>query len=216
MSVGIMRSGPRGATLASVAIIVVAAIRARGRIPRQVWLLVALAGLIAAVIFSPSLIGKFLDRNQSDPYNYARIGIWKSSLEVIAQRPLLGVGFGQFVHVSKRFTFPVEGQVARYLKRIGMAHSEYLQHMAELGIPAALLLFVLLGYLMHLVWKRSRTAWPENRCFHEAAIYTAVGVGSHALVDNCWTIPVTAASLVVISLADPLPLRAKEAPRRWP
>src|SRR2546427_9661366 len=186
MFFGIIRTASRGATLASLAIVIVAAIRARGRIPRQVWLLVALAGLIAAVIFSPSLIGKFLDRNQSDPYNYARIGIWKSSLEVIAQRPLLGVGFGQFVHVSKRFTFPVEGQVARYLKRIGMAHSEYLQHMAELGIPAALLLFVLLGYLMHLVWKRSRTAWPENRCFHEAAIYTAVGVGSHALVDNCW------------------------------
>jgi len=216
MFFGIIRTASRGATLASLAIMVVAAIRARGRIPRQVWLLVALAGLIAAVVFSPSLIRKFLDRNQSDPYNYARIEIWKSSLEVIAQRPLLGVGFGQFIHVSKRFTFPVEGQVARYLKRIGMAHSEYLQHMAELGIPAALLLFVLLGYVMHVVWKRSRTAWPENRCFYEAAIYTAVGVGAHALVDNCWTIPVTAASLVVISLADPLPLRAKEAPRRLP
>jgi len=129
---------------------------------------------------------------------------------------MLGVGFGQFVHVSKRFTFPVEGQVARYLKRIGISHSEYLQHMAELVIPAALLLFGLVGYLIYIVWKRSRMAWPENRCFHEAAIFTAVGVGSHALVDNCWTIPVTAASMVVISLADPLPLRLRAAQRRWP
>src|SRR5204862_8085534 len=94
---GIIRTGSRGATLASVAIIVVAAIRARGRIPRQVWLAAGLAALIAVVVFSPSLIAKFLDRNQSDPYNYARISIWKSSLDVIAQRPFLGIGFGQFI-----------------------------------------------------------------------------------------------------------------------
>ena len=195
--------------------LIIAAIRARDRIPRQVWLALALGGLLLAIAFSPDLILKFVDRNQSDPYNYARISIWKSALKVIAERPVLGVGFGQFVHISKRFSFPVEGQVTRYLKRIGMAHSEYLQHMAELGIPAALLLFCLLGYLVLLVWKRSETTWIENRCFHEAALLTAVGVGAHALVDNCWTIPVTAASLIVISLADPLPLASRETARQW-
>src|SRR5207244_12112113 len=174
-----------------------------------------LAALIAVVVFSPSLIAKFLDRNQSDPYNYARIGIWKSSLDVIAQRPMLGVGFGQFVHVSKRFTFPVEGRVARYLKRIGIAHSEYLQHVAELGIPAALLLFGLLGYLIYIAWKRSRMAWPENRCFHEAAIFTAVGVGSPALGDNFWIIPVNASPRVVISLVDPHALSLRVEQSRW-
>jgi tetratricopeptide (TPR) repeat protein len=212
---GIIRTASRGAILAAIAMFVVAAIRARQRIPRQVWLFTALIGLILAVKYSPDLISKFLDRNQSDPYNYARILVWKSSLKVIAEKPLLGVGFGQFVHISKRFSFPVEGQVARYLKRIGMAHSEYLQHMAELGIPAALFLFCLLGYLMFQVWKRTATAWNENRCFHEAAILTAIGVAAHALVDNCWTIPVTAASLSVVSLADPLPLVPRKTPHQW-
>src|SRR5947208_3266510 len=215
MFFGIIRTGSRGAMLPSVALIVMAGIRARGRIPRQVWLAAGLAALIAVVVFSPSLIAKFLDRNQSDPYNYARISIWKSSLDVIGHRPMLGVGFGQFVHVSKRFTFPVDGRVARYLKRIGIAHSEYLQHVAELGIPAALLLFGLVGYLIYIVWKRSRMAWPENRCFHEAAIFTAVGIGTHALVDNCWTIPVTASGLVVLSLADFLPLRQRSRAALW-
>ena len=79
MFFGIIRTGSRGATLASVAILIVAAIRTRGRIPRQVWLVAGLAALIAVVVFSPSLIAKFLDRNQSDPYNYARIGVWRSS-----------------------------------------------------------------------------------------------------------------------------------------
>jgi tetratricopeptide (TPR) repeat protein len=180
-----------------------------------VWLGIGLAGLLAAVLTSPYLIGKFLDRGESDPYNYARTEIWLSSLHVIADSPVLGVGFGQFLHISKRFTLPVEGPVARYMKRAQMAHNEYLQHIAEFGAPAALLLFLLLGYLVYLVGKRANTAWPELRCFHEAALLTAVGVGIHALVDNCWTIPVTASGLVVLALADPLPVIKRQSSYRW-
>jgi O-antigen ligase len=213
---GIVRTSSRGGTLAAMAMITVAAIRARGRIPRQVWLVTGLAALLAAVLTSPFLIGKFIDRGDVDPYNYARKEIWLSSVNVIAEKPMLGVGFGQFFHVSKRFTLPIDGFVARYLKRAQMAHNEYLQHLAELGIPTAMLLFVLLGYLVYQSAKRAATAWPEYRYFHEAALFTAVGVGTHALVDNCWTIPVTASSLVVLALADPLPLIKRDsASYRW-
>jgi tetratricopeptide (TPR) repeat protein len=101
------------------------------------------------------------------------------------------------------------------MKRAQMAHNEYLQHMAEQGIPAAMLLFSILGYLVYLAWRRARTAWPDFQMFHEAALLTATGVGLHALVDNCWTIPVTASCLVVLSLADPLPLQNKVSARTW-
>jgi len=212
---GIVKTSSRGATLAAMAMIVFAAVRSRGRIPRQIWLVVGLAGLLAVLLTSPYLVGKFLDRGEADPYNYARTEIWKTALHVIAQKPILGVGFGQFFHISKRFTLPIDGFVARYLKRAQMAHNEYLQHIAELGFPAAFLLFVLLGYLVYLAAKRTSTAWPDFRAFNEAALLTTVGVAIHALVDNCWTIPVTASSLVVLALADPLPLRKVEMPYRW-
>jgi O-antigen ligase/Flp pilus assembly protein TadD len=212
---GIIRTSSRGGSLAAVAMLAVTAIRSRGRIPRQVWLVLGLAGLLAAILTSPYLISKFVDRGEIDPYNYARTEIWKSSLHVIAQNPILGVGFGQFFHISKRFTLPVDGAVARYLKRAQMAHNEYLQHIAELGLPAAFLLFALLGYLIYLVCKRANTAWPDLRCFNEAALLAAVGGGTHALVDNCWTIPVTASGLVVLALADPLPLRKNETAYHW-
>src|SRR5262249_24042338 len=148
---GILKTFSRGAVLAAAAMIVVTGIRARGRIPRKVWLCIGLAGLVAAVIARPFLIRKFTDWGEKEPYNYARKEIWLGALPVITQHPLLGVGFGQFVNVSKRFTLPVDGTVARYLKRSQIAHNEYLQHMAEQGIPSALLLFSLVGYSLYLV-----------------------------------------------------------------
>ena len=207
---GIVQTDSRGAALAVLGMVVITAVRAGERIPRRVWLFAGLAGVVTVLIFSPRLVSKFLLHGQADPYNYARPQIWLSSLRIIGQNPILGTGFGQFFHVSKRFAFPMDGQVARYMVRISMAHSEYLQHVAELGIPAAALLFSLLGYLLYLAWNRAPRVWPEYRCFNEAAILTAAGIGAHALVDNCWTIPVTASALVVLSLSDLLPLQEKK------
>ena len=212
---GVIKTSSRGATLAMGAMIVLAAIRARDRIARRVWLMIGLIAIVTAVGASPVLVRKLVDRGEIDPYNYARTEIWRSSLNVIARNPILGVGFGQYFHMSKRYTLPVEGTVARYLKRAQMAHNEYLQHMAEQGIPAALLLFSLVGWLIYLIWKRSTNAFPEYRLFHEAALLTAAGVGIHALVDNCWIIPVMASGLVVLALADPLPLEETNGARSW-
>ena len=180
LAFGIAQTDSRAATLATGALAVVTAVRAGNRIPRRMWLLIGLAALVVVGISSPRLITKFLSHGQGDPYNYARPLIWMSSLRIVGEHPILGTGFGQFVHVSKRFAFPMEGQVARYMVRLGMAHSEYLQHAAELGIPAAVLLFSLLGYLLHLAWKRAPMAWPDYRCFQEAGLLTAAGIGAHA------------------------------------
>jgi hypothetical protein len=126
---------------------------------------------------------------------------------VISEHPLLGAGLGQYGHVSKRFSFPVEDSVARYLKRTQIAHSEYLHYAAEIGIPGATLLIALLGYLFWLTWQRAPTCPPETRCFQETAILTGLGIGTHALFDNNWTIPVTCTALVVVAMADVLPLQ---------
>lgn len=213
---GITQTWSRGATLAALFLGLVAAVRAGNRIPRHVWLFIGLVAMVMVIVASPFLVGKFLDRGERDPYNYARTKIWMNSLQIIAQYPILGAGFGQYFNVSKRFAFPVEGPVARYLKRAQIAHSEYLQWAGEVGIPATVLLLSLLSYLMYLAWRRAKTCWPEYRVFQEAALLTVAGVGTHALVDNCWTIPVSASSLVVLATADLLPLRKKEARSRKP
>jgi len=210
----IVQTSSRGAVLAAVAIVGVASIRAGKRIPRQIWLVAALGMTIVGAVSSPFLLRKFFDRGEIDPYNYGRTQIWRISLRIIAEHPILGVGPGEFFHVSKRFNYPVEGQVARYERHIGIAHSEYLQHVAESGIPAAFLLFSILGYLVSCAWKRANTVSAEQRYFQEAAILATVGVGAHALVDNCWTVPVMASAMVVGSIADLIPVQQKQ-PAQW-
>ncbi len=209
---GITQTWSRGATLAAALMLATCAVRAGSRIPRRVWIVTGLLGFVVIAVASPYMMVKFFDTGQHDPYNYARTDVWRGALLVISGNPLLGVGLGQYVNASKRFTFPINADVvARYLKRAQMAHSEYLHHAAESGIPATAILLTVLVYLLYLTWTRAQTVAPENRIFHEAAILAAVGVGAHALVDNCWTIPVTASALTIMALADTLPLTKKRS-----
>jgi tetratricopeptide (TPR) repeat protein len=79
--------------------------------------------------------------------------------------------------------------------------------MAEIGIPAAVLLFGIGAALFVLAWRRSEQTVRENVIIQESAVLAAAGLGAHALVDNNWVVPVVAAGLAVISQADLLPLR---------
>jgi tetratricopeptide (TPR) repeat protein len=90
---------------------------------------------------------------------------------------------------------------------MGIAHSEYLQYAAEVGLPTALLLVAMAAYLFNRAARNASLAGVTDRAIQEAAILSAAGIGSHALIDNNWTVPVMAAGLVVFSLADSLPRR---------
>jgi O-antigen ligase len=214
---GITQASSRGATLAALAVAVVAVVRfaTRFSISRS-WAAVILGALVVGgALVSPSLVRKFADRGQSDPYNYMRPQIWLGDLRLIADHPFFGVGLGQFLYVSRRYTAPLEGGLARYVTRPGIAHSEYLQYAAETGIPATLLIIGLSGYLIGLAIRRSRTVPPECRSTQEAAILVATGLSIHALVDNNWTVPVMAAGLSVFAMADVLPDREWKIDRAW-
>lgn len=75
-----------------------------------------------------------------------RIGPWKAALSMAAERPLLGFGAGTYAaeyarHADIRFANPhLAGSFAQ-------AHNDYLQALAELGIPATLLLIAALAML---------------------------------------------------------------------
>jgi O-antigen ligase len=217
---GILRTTSRGATLAGAALLGLALIRAarqRSLSWRRIGLGTAAAltaVAIAVTAVNPALVRKFLDLGQRDPYNYQRVEIWRETVLMIGENPVLGVGIGNYFHAAKHYIPPVEGAIARYLKWPNIAHSEYLQYVAEIGIPGSLLLFGLSAYLLGLARKRAESGPAEERWTQEAALLAATGIGLHALVDNNWTVPVLASGLAVIAQADLLPYR--EGPRWIP
>jgi len=207
--VGIGQTASRGAFLLVLALLAVAFYRNAKRHRIALWriALVAILLIVITAAANPSLIQKFSDRGERNPYNYERVEIWMKSLSMIASYPALGVGVGRFMYISKLFTPAVDGTIGRYQKWANIAHSEYLQYTAELGIPIAMLMLLIGGYLFSLAWKRANSISSDSRIAQEAALLVAVGLGTHALVDNNWTVPVVAAGLAVISLADILPYR---------
>jgi O-antigen ligase len=213
---GIGQTASRGAILAGLALLGVAGFRAARR--RGIGFVhIALAGtllLALTIALNPALVRKFMDRGEQDPYNYGRIGIWRSALSMIAEYPATGVGLGHFSYVSKLFTPAVDSTIAHYRRIANIAHSEYLQYAAEIGLLGALLLFGLGGYLLLLAWRRSREMPTETLLVQESALLAATGLCVHALVDNNWTVPVMAAGLVVISQADLLPYSDGHSPGR--
>jgi len=75
--------------------------------------------------------------------NNQRIEIWKASLESIRERPVLGVGIGNFPVVLKQRIF---------LARAGSsAHNLYMNIAAEMGIPA----LIIAVYFLWLIFKKS-------------------------------------------------------------
>jgi O-antigen ligase len=216
---GIGQASSRGATLAALTMLGLAGFRfsrRRGFSLLRMALVTSLLVMLTIAI-NPALVRKFLDRGERDPYNYQRAQIWVGTLAMIWQHPLTGVGLGHFSDSAKSFAPPAETTIARYPRYPNIAHSEYLQYVAEIGIPGALLLFGLGAGLFTLAWRRAGSAATENSVVQESALLTAVGLGAHALVDNNWVVPVMAAGLAVISQADLLPhdkglLRATRSP----
>ena len=199
---GITQTLSRGALIAAVGVTILAVYKAN----RRIKVAAGMAVMVLVVGFSPQLISKFADLGKADPYNYMRSKIWVSTLSMIKEYPLTGVGLEAYQDVASRFPVAVEGGVGRYARRHRMAHSEYLHYAAEIGIPATIAFSALLAYLL-LAIARARSRVEDRDAFiNEAGFLAAAGVGAHALVDNNFTTPVIAAVLAVVSLAHvPMP-----------
>ncbi|MEK6646057.1 MAG: O-antigen ligase family protein, partial [Candidatus Firestonebacteria bacterium] len=87
--------------------------------------------LICFVVFSAIVIPQLLNRMNTDPFAYGRISIWKSTIEMIKDKMLIGWGIGTYEDVFPKYNFPVDGCIARYGRFENFAHSEPLQFAAE-------------------------------------------------------------------------------------
>ncbi|HMS83105.1 MAG TPA: O-antigen ligase family protein [Nitrospira sp.] len=134
-----------------------------------------LAMLIAVITFPNPIKQRVLTVSDQDQYAYTRFDIWRNSLNRIADHPL-GTGLGTYKHLSFKYRFPLEDEIARYGKRAESAHNEYLQMAVELGVGGLVLFVVgvgIWGWEVKEVLRRDLSSWERG---------TVVGVSGGALV----------------------------------
>ena len=88
-----------------------------------------------------------------DPYNYARLVMWKSAVRIFQSYPF-GVGLGGYKYYWFATQSPVEGAFAKYGKYATTAHNEFLEVLTGLGAAGLvlLLLVLLIPLILALAW----------------------------------------------------------------
>lgn len=151
----------------------------RRKIRLLLGLLLALPVLTA--LLSPEFISRFA--KQDTVGGFKRLQIWKTSLQITADHPLLGEGPGNFEQGFTRHNFP-SGFASRYGLVSNHAHSEVLEVAAETGwVGLGLFLAAILASLRRFLHGAKPTL------VQEAAFYASMAMSAQGLVDNMLHMP---------------------------
>ena len=199
MGLAVLLSRSRGGSLILVATLILIAIllavqrqktRSAGLPARASVVLLALVLAVGLVVG----IGPLLDRfAQLEAGAQDRTKIYLSTLELISDHPIVGVGPGMY---KWRFR-PYQTEQGR--TRFDHAHNDYLETAAEWGMPFALLLW---SFLVWRLWRSIRTfltahrSWPQGLALGCAgSIFSLL---AHSLVDFSLQIPSIAMTFFAI------------------
>lgn len=131
----------------------------------------ALLGYQAAVRFT-----------SPDPYNYARLVMWKSAVRIFQSYPF-GVGLGGYKYYWFATQSPVEGAFAKYGKYATTAHNEFLEVLTGLG-AVGLVFFLLVLLVPVFLAVRGFRGIGEGRKWAAAGAAGGLLVsGIHAMFD---------------------------------
>ena len=115
-----------------------------------------------------------------------RVQIWRASMDVVKAYPLTGVGLGAFQQGMYPFELGISTLTA------GFAHNDYLQIVAELGLPG-LVLFAALGvYIFRKLIRVAARPDSKNWALAAGLLGSLVAIGLHSLVDFNLYIPANA------------------------
>ncbi len=141
-------AGSRGGFLALLAIGVFLLLRYRAVHPG--WRVLATALIV--VVFCATATDTFWDKMKTilhpkDDYNFTteegRVEVWKRGISYMLQRPVFGVGAGNFPTAEGTIS-PAARETARRGVKWSVAHNSYVQTGAELGIPGLIFFLLLL------------------------------------------------------------------------
>jgi O-antigen ligase len=118
------------------------------RFQGKAWALLSTAFAALSICFAiwigpGPIVGRFADVGQEfSAGNQSRLSIWRDARILVRQEPVFGTGFGTFpiAYTAVQTSFP--GQFVNH------AHNDYLELASDLGLPAALLLFASILFIL--------------------------------------------------------------------
>lgn len=162
----IIATHSRGGFLALGVGLMVLAWRSRNRFAGfAVLILMVVAGFLAAPQSYIERISTIRDY-QTEGSAKGRLDAWKVAGNMIAERPMLGVGFEKFQQNYRRFD-PNATDESESGPGTRVAHNSYLQIWAECGTVAFLLYMVLIAWSFFDLWRLRREA---ERRYHSSWI----------------------------------------------
>lgn len=117
-------------------------------------LMVAATGLFLALSRTSGQIGEraaTLTTASKQTTFLERQGLWRGAMKMIGERPLLGFGIGAYPFAQAQFSGvgrPADLVAERGPSLMEMAHNEYLQLAAEIGVPGLIAYLAMLGMFL--------------------------------------------------------------------
>ena len=201
----------RGAWLAAAAGLLVVAWLSRGtlRARLRTWIVPVIVGVVLAAflgdglqLLRPKVEPGDARLSTGDVTADVRLSIWRGTLRLVQDQPLLGVGLGRFREAFPPYRDPDEARIPGregLTTEVDHPHSEPLLAFAEGGVPAGL---CLLAFLLLTLRRGAQRATGGAAAFGEpsadgglsdrAAFGVLVAGAITGLVQNSWTTPGTA------------------------
>jgi len=143
---------------------------------------IAVVGGLIILTSSSTVISRLLSTTEEE----GRFLVYRVIMSAIGERPLLGHGIGAF-HEAFRPLTPASVAQGEW----DLAHNSYLENFYELGIPAALALYVAMGLVVFRI-KRGTTERRRHRIFSVFALACVGAAGFHSWFDFSLQMPATA------------------------
>ncbi|HEY8475400.1 MAG TPA: O-antigen ligase family protein [Chloroflexota bacterium] len=153
-------------------------------------LLAVLAALAIAVALATPLLQVERVQARLDPTQgttWFRLKIWESSLHMVRDHPILGIGMDNFLYrYLDRYMLPEAADEPH----ISHPHNLLLHFWLQLGVPGAVAAgWLLVAFVRHVLPVARGRAGPEARWLGLGALGSMVDFVVHGLVDNSYFLP---------------------------
>jgi putative inorganic carbon (HCO3(-)) transporter len=177
---GLAATLSRGAVLGYLGAAVFVALVTR---TRPAWRWIAIGAATAAILIAAVGVNRITDRGSVGATSSRQL-IWTSSVDMLKDHPLTGVGLDQFLYQYNRRYVAPSGWPERYTSH---PHNILLDFWLSLGVAGLLAAAALAIVVLAGAWKRPRTG--EERVIWLGCSAALIAGLIHGLVDNGYFLP---------------------------